>query len=232
MHDSVREAGFPTVEQLRRGVVLNCIAHAFWAVAHKSTFQMDWDHGTYFEDTGEGEHWAVTFLEGEAVAVFFSSESTRNPFPEDSPPYDQSWFFRGMPQRLERVRDLALSHMHDFNFRCRNPAGAVITAAMWSDGEQFTAVEPWEDVYHHSCWACRTHLLSPEEALRWWLQGIDFSEMVMSAAWSLYQRRVTSTAPVVLAEQSEWQVFIDLAGDDPDRTGYAEGILADVGIVL
>ncbi|WP_238537662.1 hypothetical protein [Zavarzinella formosa] len=194
---------------------------------------MEWDRDTYFEDTCEGEHWAVTFHEGGAVVVFFSSESTRNPFPEGSPPYDQSWFFRGMPQWLEPVRDLALSEMHDFNFRCRNPTGAVITAAMWADGERFTAVEQWEDVYHHSCWACRTHLLPPEEALRWWLQGIGFPETVMPAAWSLYQRRVTSTSPVVMAEPSEWRALLEIAGGDPNRTaGYAEGMLADVGIVL
>jgi hypothetical protein len=165
---SPRRWGFPIVEQLRRGIVLNCIAHSFWLTAHEPVFEMDWDGDTYFEDNIQGEHWAVSFPEGGAVAVFYSTESPRNPFPEGSPPYDQSWYFRGMSPGLEAARDRALSQMLDFDFRCRNPAKAVITAAMWANGERFTAVEPWMGVYDNSGRVLQTHLLPPEEALREW----------------------------------------------------------------
>ena len=94
---------------MRRGVVLNCIAHSFWLPSHEPVFQMDWEGDTYFEDNIQGEHLAVSFPEGGAVAVFYSTESPRNPFPEGSPPYDQSWFFRGMPGRLEPARDRAVA---------------------------------------------------------------------------------------------------------------------------
>jgi hypothetical protein len=229
--DPIRDAGFPTVEQLRRGIVLDCIAHSFWLVAHKPVFQMEWDGDTYHEDTGEGEHWAVSFPKGGAVAVFFSSESPRNPFPKGRPPYDQSWYFRGMPRHLEQVRDRALSQMHDLDFRCRNSAGAVITAAMWADGERFTAVEPWEEVYDHRLWACRTHLLPPEDALRWWWEGMGLPDSLRPAAWSLYRRRVASTAATIPVEPAEWQAFVKLAGGDSDQATCAEGMLADVGII-
>lgn len=169
--DPIRDAGFPTVEQLRRGIVLDCIVHSFWLITHDPIFYMIWEGDTYHEDTIEGEHWAVSFPPGGAVAVFYSDESARNPFPDGSPPYDQSWFFRGLPRHLEPARDRALSTMHDLDFGFGNTTKAVITAAMWADGERFTAVEPWDQVYHHSCWACRPHLLPPEEALHMVVAG-------------------------------------------------------------
>jgi hypothetical protein len=95
--DPIRDAGFPTVEHLRQSAVLNCIAHSFWLPVHDPVFEMDWTDDTFFEDNMQGEHWAVSFPGNGAVAVFFSSESSRNPFPEGSPPYDQSRYFRGCP---------------------------------------------------------------------------------------------------------------------------------------
>ncbi len=230
--DPVRDAGFPAVEQLRRGVVLNCIASSFWLAAHEPVFMMEWDGDTYFEDDIQGEHWAVSFPKGGAVAVFYSSESSRNPFPEGRPPYHQSWYFRGMPRRLEPARDRALSQMHDFDFRCWNPAGAVITAAMWADGGRFTAAESWEDVYDHSLGVLHTHLLPPEEALREWWQGMGFLDSLKWAAWSLYERRLAATAPVIPVEPQEWQAFVEVAGGDPGKAASAEGLLAPVGITL
>src|SRR5262249_10463018 len=157
-------------------VVLNCITHSFWLTAHEPVFQMFWDGDTYFEDNIQGEHWAVSFSEGGAVAVFYSTESSRNPFPDGSPAYDQSRYFRGMPGRLGTARDRALPQMIDFDYGCRNPAGAVITAGMWADGERFTAAEPWLEVYNNSGWALQTHLLPPEEALREWWEGMEFPD--------------------------------------------------------
>jgi hypothetical protein len=232
--DPVRDAGFPTVEQLRRGIVLDCIIHSFWLITHTHdpVCYMIWEGDTYFEDTIQGEHWAISFTPGGAVVVFFSSESTRNPFPDGSPPYDQSQYFRGLPGHLELARDRALSCMHDLDFGFGDTAKAVITAAMWADGERFTAVEPWDQVYFHSAWACRTHLLPPEEALREWWQGIGFPESLRAAAWSLFVRRVATTAPTIQVEPGEWRAFLEAAGGDPDKASRAEGMLADVGITL
>jgi hypothetical protein len=231
--DPVRDAGFPTVEQLRRGVVLSCIAHSFWLPAQEPVvFEMYWDGDSYFEDNIQGEHWAVTFPGVGAVAAFYSNESSRNPFPEGSPPYDQSWYFRGMSRHLGPARDRALSQMHDFDFRCPSPAGAVITAAMWAAGERFTAVEPWQEVYDHSLWVLHPYLLPPEEALREWWQGMGFPDSLKRAAWSLYERRLAATAPVIPVEPWEWRAFVEAAGGDPEKAAAAEGLLAPVGITL
>jgi hypothetical protein len=230
--DPIRDAGFPTVEQLRRGIILNCIAHSFWLPNHDTVFHMDWEGDTYFEDNIQGEHWAVSFDGSGAVAVFYSSESSRNPFPSGSPPYDQSWYFWGMPSRLEPAKARALAQMHDIDYRCSNPAGAIITAAMWAHGTRFTAAEPWRDAYHHSLWVLQPFLLPPEEALREWWEGMGFPDSLRPAAWSLYQRRLASTAPVIPVEPHEWQALVELAGGDPVKAANAEGLLAGVGITL
>src|SRR5262249_13091021 len=57
--DPVRDAGFPTVEQLRRGIMLDCIAHSFWLAAHERVFEMDWEGDTFLKDDSQGERWAV-----------------------------------------------------------------------------------------------------------------------------------------------------------------------------
>jgi hypothetical protein len=121
--------------------------------------------------------------------------------------------------------------MHDLDFR-RNAAGAVVTAAMWADGERFTAVEPWADVYDHNLWVLHTFLLPPEEALPDWWQGMGFPDSLMAAAWSLFVRRAASIAPVVPAEPGKWRAFLEAAGGDPDKAARAERMLAEVGIAL
>src|SRR5262249_19653855 len=160
----------------------------------------------------EGEHWAVSFCGGGAVAVFYSTESSRNPFPDGSPPYDQSRYFQGLPRHLKLAQVCALSQMHDLDYQIRNPTRAVITAAMWADSGRFTGVEPWEDVYNHSLWVLHTYLLLPEEARDEWWQGMEFSDSLKRAAWSLYQRRLAATAPVISVEPWEWQAFVEAAG--------------------
>jgi hypothetical protein len=232
--DSVRDAGFPTVEQLRRGIVLCCITSSYWLAVHDPVSTIFWHDGTYFEDEMQGESWSVAFTEGGAVAVFYSSESPRNPFPEGSPPYDQSRYFRGMPECLNAARERALAFMIDLDFRTGNPGGAAITAAMWADGDRFTAAEPWAEVYNHSLWACCEHLLPPEVALRERWSGMDLPGSGERAAWSLYERRLASTEPAIAAEPWEWQSFVEAAGQvpEPARLAAAQELLASVGVAL
>ena len=122
--------------------------------------------------------------------------------------------------------------MHGLDFRRRNPAGAVITAAMWADGERFTAGEPWAGVYDHSGWALRTHLLPPDVALREWWEGMGLPDALRRAAWSLYERRLAAAAPLIPAEPREWQAFVEAANGDPTKAVAAEYLLAPVGITL
>jgi hypothetical protein len=225
--------GFPTVEQLRRGILLGCIVHSFWLAAEDPVTEQYWEGDTYMDDQLEGERWAVSFPQGGAVAVFYSNESSRNPYPDGRPPYDQSQYFRGMPEFLEPAKERALSWMLDLDFKAGGP-NAVVTAAMWADGERFTAVEPWEDVFHHSLWACYRQLLPPEIALAEWWEGMELPGNRIVAARSLYERRIASTETVIPVEPWERQAFLEAAGNTPDadRLDAARGLLADIGIAL
>ena len=210
--DPVRDAGFPAVEQLSRGVVLNCIASSFWLAAHEPVFMMEWDGDTYFEDDIQGEHWAVSFPKGGAVAVFYSSESSRNPFPEGRPPYHQSWYFRGMPRRLEPARIAPCRRCTTSTFvagtqpgqsslrQCGRMAGG---SPQPSRGRTCTT----------TAWGCYT-LTSyrQRKAMREWWQGMGFLDSLKWAAWSLYERRLAATAPVIPVEPQEWQAFVEVAG--------------------
>jgi hypothetical protein len=120
--------------------------------------------------------------------------------------------------------------MHDFDFRGGNPAGAVITAAMWADGERFTAAEPWADVYDHGMWVLHPYLLPPEQALSWWWRGMGFPDSLRWAAWSLFERRGAASELVIPVEPREWQALVEIAGGDPVKAAAAERLLADVGI--
>lgn len=232
--DRVRDAGFPTVQQLRRGIILCCITHSFWLAVNDPVFIMFWDGDTYFEDEIQGENWAVAFSGSGAVAVFYSTESARNPFPDGSPPYDQSRYFNGLPECLNPAKERALSLMIDSNWQTGKPSEAVITAAMWADGDRFTAAEPWADVFNHSLWSCHTHLLPAEVALREWWQGMELPGSGERAAWSLYERRLASTDPLIAVEPWEWQAFVEAAGQEPEpaKLAAARELLASVGIAL
>jgi hypothetical protein len=233
MYEHLARQGFPTVQQLRRGIMLGCIASSFWLAAHEPVFQMFWDGDSYIDDQIQGERWAVSFPKSGAVAVFFSSESSRNPWPEGSLPYEQSRYFQGMPEHLVPAKERALALMPDFDFRLGGP-NAVITSAMWADGDRFTAVEPWADVFHHSLWACYKQLLPPEIALQEWWQGMELPGDGFRAVHSLYERRIASAEAVIVVEPWEWQKFVEAAGKTPDadKLAAARELLSGVGIAL
>ncbi len=231
--ENILAQGFPTVERLRRGIVLGCIAHSFWLAVNERVFEQFWEGDTYMDDQMQGERWAVSFPDGGAVAVFYSSESSRNPYPEDSPPYDQSYYFRGMPEHLLPAKERALSWMLDLDFQAGGP-NAVVTAAMWADGERFTAIEPWPDVFNHSLWECAYQLMPPEIALTHWWEGMGLPGNGIVSAHSLYERRIASTEAIITVEPRELQGFLEAAGNAPNpyRFAAARELLAGVGIAL
>jgi hypothetical protein len=240
MYEHLSRQGFPTVEQLRHGILLGCIAHAFWLAANEGLFAHNhhWDGDTYVGDNDQGEQWAVSFYPEGAVAVFYSSESERNPFPEGSPPYDQASYFRGMPNSLRAAKDRALSWMSNLDWGMGGP-NAAITAAMWADGERFTANEPWEVVFRNSLWACYRQLLPLDVALIEWQNDCDLNDEEVAVLRSLYQRRLASTGALIPVEPREWaammrdrEVSTPAARRDDLGISAARGALASVGILL
>lgn len=190
-NDYIVAQGFPTVTQFRRGILLGCIVEAVSLVEQGSFPEHAWQDNVYNQDIHQGEAWAVAFTDAGAVAVFYSSESERNPHPEGSETYDQSRYFRGMPDRLLEAKERALAWMVNFDFVVGGP-NAVITAAMWADGEQFTAAEPWADVFQNCLWDCDKQLLPLEVALVRWQNYFGLGNPQMALARSIYERKLAS----------------------------------------
>jgi hypothetical protein len=230
MYDYVTREGFPTVKQLREGLLLGSIADALWLAANQGSFAgCEWDGDTFVENNEQGELWAVAFTPAGAVAVFYSSESDRNPFPPDGPPYDQGRFFQGMPKTLQPAKERALSLMTNLEWGAGGPTAAV-TSAMWADGEQFTANEPWEAVFFNSLYICHRQLLPLNVALVEWKNQYSLTDEEVPVLRSLYLRRVASTKATIPTTRREYAVFTrsgDVAGIEAARTA-----LANVGIRL
>lgn len=235
VYEYISRQGFPTVSQLRRGILLGCISHAMWLAANEGMFEYEkeWIDTTYCDDNGQGERWAVDFSDGGAVAVFYTNESDRNPYPEDSPPYDQDRYFRGMPVHLQAAKERALWFMPDLNWEVGTTNG-VITAAMWAVGDQFTAAEDWPEVFRESAHACYEQLLPYEVALVEWEDDGLFDEQ-MAVVQSLYTRKLSSPDAPIVAEEWEREAILGFAGtSSPQDTGIvaATRMLAEVGIIL
>jgi hypothetical protein len=239
MYDHLARQGFPTVEQLRRGILLGCIAHALWLAANQGSYAGIHREGDAFmEDNGQGERWAAAFTPEGVVAVFYSSESERNPWPQGSLAFDQARCFRGMPDMLGAAKARALSWMMNFDMGLGGP-NAAITAAMWAGGERFTANEPWEAVFYNSLWACHRQLLPLNVALMEWQIEYDLKDEDVAVLRSLYQRRLGSTEAMIPVEPWERETIIRSCGvstaaarrDDPGLSA-ARAALASVGMNL
>jgi hypothetical protein len=229
MFEYIARQGFPTVRQLRHGILLGCIADALYSVAHNVSYAgRSWDGDTYQDDNEQGELWAAAFTPAGAVAVFYSSESERNPFPRGSPPYDQSLYFRGMPASLETAKERALSWMMNLDWTAGGPK--VITSAMWADAEQFEATEPWEVVFRNSLWACHKQLLPLTVAIIEWRNEFDLNDEEAAVLRSLYERRVASNEATVSVTARDREVLT--RNRDSAGTLAARDALAHVGIAL
>jgi hypothetical protein len=231
---------FPTVKQLREGILLGCIAHALWLAWTRGSFAgIGWiEEDTYLEDNEQGERWATAFTPAGTIAVFASSESERNPCPKGRPPYDQARYFRGMPDTLQKAKERALHWMINLDYKLGGPE-AVITAAMWADGDRFTANEPWEVVFEHGAWACRRQLLPFEVAAVEWQSNFALEDADAAVLRSLYLRRLASTETMIPVEPGEKVTIFRncegtarAAGQVDPGISAARVALASVGIVL
>jgi hypothetical protein len=230
MYDHLTREGFPAVRQLREGIILGSIADALWQGANQGSFAgHQWDGDTYIHDNQQGERWAVAFTPKGVVAVFYSSESDRNPFPEESPPYCQAKYFQGMPDDPRMAKERALSWMTNLEWGAGGP-NAVITSAMWTDGERFTANEPWEFVFSNSLYACYMELLPLDVALLELQDGIELRDDDVVVLRSLYSRRIASSKPKIPVLPEEMETFTRTR--DSIGISAARAALAAIGIEL
>ena len=228
---------FPTVEDLRRGVVTSGIARALWLAANSGGFagEANWDGITYTEDNGSGDRWSVTFADEGSVAVFFWHESERSPYSSDLR-YDPAIYLAGMPDALVEVtRQRTLPTMFDERLELGTPNG-VVTAAMWGrTSGRFTAAEPWPFVFEHGAHLAVTELLLPDVAAGDWTDYYEFTTEQRAVLISLAQRATSHEDRVITVSPEELEVFLT-AGNaatpgDPGVAACREW-LASFGISL
>jgi hypothetical protein len=136
-----------------------------------------------------------------------------------------------MPDTLRAAKRRALSWMINLNWGLGGP-DAAITAAMWADGERFTANEPWEVVFHNSLWACHRQLLPVDVAVLEWQGQFDLDDEGVGVLRSLYQRRLASTQPMIPVEPWERETIMRGCARDDLGPSAARDALASIGIVL
>ena len=219
--------GFPTVTQLRQGILLGCIAEAVHCAADGGVREHVWDGDAYAQDIYQGERWAVAFTDTGAVTVFYSSESERNPHAPGSPPYNQAAYFRGMPAHLMAAKNRALGYMLEEN-PVAGGEGGVVTTAMWTDAERFTSCDSWPEVLEHSGYDCMNQLLPVNVALAEWRWYFDLDDEQLAVVCSLCERKLAAPDTTINVEPWE-QSAMRLSRDF--HTAAREAFAA-VGIVL
>jgi hypothetical protein len=232
MYEHLSQQGFPTVKQLREGILLRCIANALWIASGGESVGYVWEDDTYFDDDEQGDEWAVSFVPAGAVAVFFGHESERSPHPAGRPPYDQERYFRGMPDTLSAARERALAWMVNLEMTGRGGPNAVITSAMWADGERFTAGEPWDAVFRESGWACYRQLLPLEAALVEWQRNWELDDEQVELLRSLYETRLSSAESVVAARSADQEAVSRLCESAGSDVAPVREIFKRSGIAL
>lgn len=218
---------FPSVEQLRRGVILGTIIRAIYTLP-KSIFRDEYTwrgQVLMLTDYNETRGCLAFDLEG-VVGAFFDCESERSPFGEDIVlSYDAQEFFAAAPPKvLDIARREILPHLiswlgdprvvdeailHGTTDQLDNDRFVpVITAAFWSEGDALTAVEPWSGVYYHGAHILHRELLDWEVGLSGWAEDMELIPDQVALARRLFMRRLaTNVLPMRLTAEEYAQLI-------------------------
>jgi len=152
---------FPTVTQLRNGVILNTIAHAVWLVG-ANLHEHWWVGDNYSCSDGQSTIGEISFVGAEVVAAFADAHSPRMKralhVESGAFEWDWTWLTAGMPAALLRAANqpgFALER------RSHDELGTT-TAVFWSVNGRVAAAEPWPRVYDHGAHILRRALLEPD----------------------------------------------------------------------
>jgi hypothetical protein len=218
------ELGF-TQDRLRHGAILGTIAHAIW-VARQPLLAaaQSWDGQVYLLNDSSGTLGTISFAESQLVGVFFDSHSERSPF-STGEPYALDDYLRQMPAPLAK-----LAHDETLRYMLQEHEGKdvpIITAALWSEGEQLVSHEAWASVRDNGGHIIRIQLMDTEDALGAWRDDMELSAAEVDLARALYERRMSHPWPGSRISLSPAENLLLGAG-----SGVAESreLLASVGI--
>ncbi len=243
---------FPTVERLRRGVLLRTLLEVVSAMpGHAPSDAFEWDGSILRLNDYGGTHGCVSFTPDRVVAGFFDINSERSPFDQDTfPPYNAEHYFTTAPQdvlaiarravlpQLERwigdpaVMEQAIEHAFDpladidLDMTKFTP---VISAAFWSEGEVLTADEQWPTVYFHGANILWQEFSEPDAVLAYWEQEFGVPRERLALARRLYERRLATDEPVLVLTAEE---YAELLASGAPKLAPLQTQFAAIGIAL
>ena len=214
-------------EKLWKGAMLGTIVHAIWVSQHPElAYLQSWDGINYNVQNYEGALGTVTFAEEGIVAVFFDAHSSKNPFSSDTN-YELMSFFSGIPDDLlSLAQDQALQYVIQELEGVDRP---IITTAFWSEGEDFIAPEPWDEVFSDGAHLVQTQLLDTDAAIATWQSYYGLSPVQLEIIRSIYSRKLaTPNQHITLSVQEKTIISSEAA---PGLLHTRE-LLENVGITL
>lgn len=195
---------YPSVSQLRKGVILASIAHAIWIAQHPNlAYEQSWDGDNYSVNDSQGCRGTVTFRADDVVGVFRDENSSRSPF-RSKADYDLDIYFKGMPPELHKLaQDEALQYVLDDYHGETVP---LITAAFWSRDGRLTAAEPWDDVVKHGAHILRIQLLDTPDAVTELRESYEMSSAQVDLVQSLFERKIADPDARIVLDDEELDV--------------------------
>ena len=220
----IRFGGFPERKQIWPGAVLGSIVHAIIVSRYPNiSNEQSWDGANYNVQDSMGSRGTIAFSGDNLVGVFFDERSPRNPF-HSKKPYELNWFLKDIPASLHNLAyDEALQYVLQ---EYRGKIVPVITSAFWDDGENLTAVEPWEEVFANGAHLMRIQLLDTGIALKEWKSLYEMSSSEVALARSLFERKIAEPSRSIKLEVSERNILSagakGVEGTQESRESFAE----------
>lgn len=218
---TIHNLGF-SQEQLRRGALLGTLAHAIWVSENPLMAAMQsWDGPNYLLNDMSGTLGTITFAENDIIGAFFDSKSSRNPLASGAS-YSTDRYLKGMPDDL-----MLLARNDTMEYMLQEYQGEnvpVITAALWSKGDELVAIEPWKNVSDNGGHILRIQLMDDAAALVTWCDEYGLSGEQADLLHALYERKTSRSEARVQLTDAEKRLLAG-AGSEESRV-----ILASIGI--
>lgn len=217
---------FPSVQQLKHGVLLCSIAQAVInAGCPELAYEISWNQGNYNVNNGQGDRATVTFKDNLVVGAVFDHESKFSRFGRNRKNYDINIFLRGMPDTLREIAETeTLRYLLD---KYKGRVMSIITTAFWSSGDRLTAAMDWETVYKNGGHVLRIELLPFEAAMPQIAEYFDLlNPTQLDLVSSLFQKRIAASDRIIL-DKAEYTI---LTSGGVDGIQQSKSLFAAIGI--
>jgi len=217
-----------TRKQLHDGATTGMIAHAIWmAYAPEFEHTRSWSGSSYCSSDSGGTFGAVAFGADCLVGLFFDAHSSNNPH-QAGGTYQLAPILGDMP---DAARALAESDAMPFMLQdFEGTPVPIITAALWSEGDDLWAPLHWMTLRDHGALLVRMELLGAEEGIAEWQSNYELTEPETALLASLAARKLARPDERLILTAEEKRTVLARAvegGEDASRRLFAQ-----VGLTL